>query len=149
MPVLRKLRSYSRALRVISVSSVIQNLLLNKVEVACAKNALMNLEKSSSVQIVTTTFKVIRTSDSAVELNKRLSDHKQNNKPRRIPRLQSVQCARLSGQSLAVIIARFARNFRDKKLNRILVSGAHRRCSKLAICVTIANIDVTLATTSR
>jgi hypothetical protein len=80
MPVLRKLRSYSRAFRVISVSSVIQNLLLNKVEVACAKNALMNLEKSSSVQIVITTFKVIRTSDSAVELNKRLSDHKQNNK---------------------------------------------------------------------
>ncbi len=53
MPVLRLLRSYSRTFRVISVSSVIQNLLLKKFEVAYVKNALMKYVRSFSAQIVT------------------------------------------------------------------------------------------------
>ena len=61
MPVLRLLRSYSRDFRVISVYNAKQNLLLKKVELACVENALMNLEKSSSVQIVKAIFQVIRT----------------------------------------------------------------------------------------
>jgi hypothetical protein len=113
-------------------------------------------------------FQVKRTSDNVVELNKRLSNHKKNNqllnlkikplptvfktvtnKPRRITSEQNVQNASWIGQSLAAIIARFALKIWFKNLNRKLVSDAHRTFSKLAICVTIANLNVSLATTPR
>ena len=78
LPVLRLLRSYSRAFRVISVSSVIKNLLLKKFELACVKNAPMKWKEITSVQSVKAIFQVARTWNNAVELNKRLPNNKNN-----------------------------------------------------------------------